>query len=302
MTLQTTKLAIAASALGNDIRQSPRIARTLGFAGLQYDAYSPALNLTDLPGSGRREFLRLLSAQDRQLVGLRYDLGPKGLSLGADVDRAIDHLDKVFDAAVSMAAPLVCVDVGPLPAPVVVAKARPRISPDQAGMLILPSMSSAPPAPTEPAPPPPDPAFVSQVDAALAEIGERADKYSVIVAIRSDLASFAAIERALKAASCPWFGLDLDPASILRDEWDLHEVLSIFGDLIRHVRGRDATAGPDRRTRPAVVGAGNTDWGGLLADLEAAGYHGWITIDPMELTDRIGAAEAGRKRLEVIGK
>ena len=87
----------------------------------------------------------------------------------------------------------------------------------------------------------------------------------------------------------------------MRDEWDLDEVFSNFGDLIRHVRGRDATAGPDRRTRPAVVGAGNTDWGALLADLEAAGYHGWITIDPTELTDRIGAAEAGRKRLEAIG-
>ncbi|HWE04467.1 MAG TPA: TIM barrel protein [Tepidisphaeraceae bacterium] len=299
---QTYKLGITASALGADFRQSPRVARTLGFAGLQYDAYSTTFNLPDLPGSGRREFLRLLSAQDRQLVGLRYDLGAKGLTLGADVDRAIDRLDKAFDAAASMMAPLVCVDVGPLPAPAIVARPRPRISPDQAGLLILPSMSSAPPAPAEPAPPPPDPAFVDQLDAALAEIGQRADRYSVVLAIRSDLASFAAIERALKAASCPWFGLDLDPASVLRDEWELDEVFSKFGDWVRHVRGRDATAGPDRRTRPAVVGAGNTDWGVLLADLEACGYHGWITLDPTELTDRIGAADAGRKRLEAIGE
>ncbi|HZK81298.1 MAG TPA: hypothetical protein VFC46_09535, partial [Humisphaera sp.] len=122
MTSQTNKLAVTASALGADIRQSARIARTLGFAGIQFDAYSASLNLPDLPGSGRREFLRLLSAQDRQLVGLRFDLGAKGLTLGADVDRAIDRLDKIFDAAVSMVAPLVCVDIGPLPAPPAVLK------------------------------------------------------------------------------------------------------------------------------------------------------------------------------------
>lgn len=299
MTPQTFKLGIAASALGNDVRQAPRIARTLGFDGLQFDADSSLLNLIDLAPSGRREFLRLLSTQDRELVGLRFDLGSKGLSPGADVDRAIDRLDKVFSAAAAMASPLVCVDVGPLPAPAVVAKPKLRISPDQAGLLILPS-SLAPPPPPEPAAPPPDPAFVGQVEAALAEIGQRADRYSVVVALRSDLASFAALERALLAANCPWFGLDLDPASALRDEWDIGEIFSRFGPLIRHVRGRDASAGADRRTRPAVIGAGSTDWGALLADLDAAGFHGWLTIDPVELTDRLAAAEMGRKRLAAL--
>jgi sugar phosphate isomerase/epimerase len=297
MTLQNMKIGIAASALGNDVRQSPRIARTLGFDGLQFEADSAALNLLDLGASGRREFLRLLSAQDRQLVGLRSDLGAKGLKPGADVDRAIDRLDKVFAAAASLATPLVCIDVGPLPAPAASVAPKPKISPDQAGLLILPT-SVTPLAPL-PSPTPPDPAFISQVDAAFAEIGGRADRYSVVVAMRSDLSSFAAIERALLTANCPWFGLDLDPASVLRDDWEMDEVFSRLGSLIRHVRGRDASAGADKRTRPAVIGAGSTDWGALLANLDASAYQGWLTVDPFELTDRLAAAEMGRKRLMI---
>ncbi len=64
-------IAVFASALGNDPRAVPTIARTLGFDGLQFDIFSPSLNLADLSATGRREFLHLLSAQNQQLVSLR---------------------------------------------------------------------------------------------------------------------------------------------------------------------------------------------------------------------------------------
>src|SRR5206468_871975 len=103
---------------------------------------------------------------------------------------------------------------------------------------------------------PPDPAFVSQVSAALQELGSRADRYGVTVAVRSELASFASLDEALTAARCPWFGVDLDPVAILRDDWSADEVFSRLGPLIRHVRARDATLGADRRTQPAAIGRG----------------------------------------------
>jgi len=298
MNLEKIKIGVAASAFGDDLRDAPRRARTLGFDGLQYDAYSPSLNIPELSGSGRREFLRLLSSQDRQLVGLRFDVGSKGFGPGADVDRALDRLEKVMESAAAMGSPLICVDAGPLPAPQRQIIPKPKVTQEMAGFLLLPTT----PKEQEIAPPPPpltetELAIISRTDSALAELGQRADRYSVILAFRSDLTSFAALERALRAVHCPWFGLDLDPAAVLRDEWDMAEVLSRLGDSIRHVRGRDATAGADRRAKPAIIGSGSTDWPALLADLDAAGYHGWLTIDPVELTDRIGAAEVGRKRL-----
>ena len=130
------------------------------------------------------------------------------------------------------------------------------------------------------------------VHAALAERGRRADRYGTTVAFRSDLASFAALERALSRAACPWFGVDLDPVAVLRDEWPLDEIFSRLGPLIRHVRGRDATRGGGGRTMPAVIGQGTTNWGELRAALDGAGYSGWITIDSLEHPDRRAAAVA----------
>jgi sugar phosphate isomerase/epimerase len=295
-------IGITASAFADDLRSIPQRARLLGFDGLQFDAYSSTLNIPDLPASGRREFLRLLSTQDRQLVGLRFDAGPRGFGPGADVDRVLDRLDLIMECAVGMAAPLVCIDAGPLPAPPRDVKPKPRITQDQAGIILLPSSMTEPAPLPQPPAAPPDPSLFSLADSALAELGARADRYSVILAFRSEQASFVAIARALRAANCPWFGLDLDPAAVLRDEWSMEEVFSQMGEMIRHVRGRDAVRGADRRAKPAVIGAGSTDWPLLLADLDAAGYHGWLTIDPTELTDRMAAAEAGRKRLMAIAR
>ena len=106
-------------------------------------------------------------------------------------------------------------------------------------------------------------------------------------------ASLAALERAIKSSSCPWFGVDLDPVAILRDVWPMDDIFSRIGGLIRHVRGRDAVRGADRRTRPAPIGKGSVNWGELLANTNEAGYHGWLTIDSLELQDRAAAAQAG---------
>jgi sugar phosphate isomerase/epimerase len=114
------------------------------------------------------------------------------------------------------------------------------------------------------------------------------------------LSSVASLEAALRGANCPWFGVDLDPVALLRDEWTLDETLSALGPLIRHVRARDALIGMDRRTRPAPIGAGATDWPRLLADLDSAGFHGWFTVDPTELPNRTDAASAGLAALRSI--
>ncbi|MDQ3440058.1 MAG: sugar phosphate isomerase/epimerase [Planctomycetota bacterium] len=289
------KLAVVAAALSTDVRQAPRIARTLGFDGLLFDAYSAALSLPDLSQSGRREFRHVLAAESRQLVGLRADLGAKGLTSGVDVDRVLSLLTKAMEAAAGLQAPLLCTDLGPLPVPPAEPKPVKRATPDMAGLILLPNPIEE--APTTPAAPATmsaaDVALAAQIDAVLLELGARADRFGVTVAFRSDLSPLAALERALRSAACPWFGVDLDPVGTLRDEWPLDEIFSRFGPLIRHVRGRDANRGAGGRTSPAVIGTGSVNWPELLSNLDAAGYHGWVTVDPMELPDRVAAAGAG---------
>ena len=294
---EVLKLAVIALALSDDVRQTPRIARILGFSGLQFDAFGRALDIPALSLSGRRDFRKMLSAQDQQLAGLRMDGGPKGLGIGADVDLVISRADKAMEAAAGLGSPLLCLEVGLLPEPQRIAGPRAPISQAQAGLILLPEPA---PAPVQPATPPPDPALVSQVDDALREIGRRADRYNVMVALRSDLSSYAAVERAIRAADCPWIGLDFDPSLALRDDWTLDEIFSRLGSCIRHVRARDAIAGTDRRTRPAVVGQGSVDWGAVVGNLDSADYRGWITVDPTDLVNRSASAAEARKFLETI--
>jgi sugar phosphate isomerase/epimerase len=282
---------VVAAALSADAQEAAEAANRAGSSGLLFDAATRGLDLTELSITGRRHFRQILSRQNQQLIGLRADGGVKGLSLGADIDRVLWRWDKILETAAGLESPLVCLDLGPLPTPSVTAAPKPIATTEQAGLIILPTFSAPPaaPAPVQPF----DSALADQVDAALAELGRRADRYGVTLALRSELAGFAALHRALAAANCPWFGVDLDPVAILRDEWPIDEIFSRLANFIRHVRGRDATAGADRRTQPATIGKGSTNWPALLALLDDAGFSGWITLDPMELTDRPAAAISG---------
>src|SRR3712207_6273707 len=106
------QFGVVAAALTDDVRESGRAARVAGFDGVLFEAVSPALDVPALSATGRREFRRTLSSQDRALVGLRADLGKRGLAPGADVDQVLARMDRVMEAAKGLAAPLVCVDLG----------------------------------------------------------------------------------------------------------------------------------------------------------------------------------------------
>jgi sugar phosphate isomerase/epimerase len=255
--------AVVAAALSEDFRAAVKLARAAGFAAVQMGPRLGGLDLLTLSQSDKRELRAILRVEALEMVGLRLDLGGKGLGPGADIDAALDGIEKVLVAAAGLQCPLVCVDLGAVPTETTAA---------------------------------------ATLDAALFELGRRADRHGVVVAFRSELAAFAAIDRAMKSVACPWFGIDLDPVAMLIDEWSEDEIFSRIGGLIRHVRGRDAVAGADRRIKPAAMGTGSVDWRRLVAGLEGAGFRGWITIDPMDLSNRSAAAVAGLAQLRsVIG-
>lgn len=293
------KLAIPARILDEDLRVAAQRSRQLDVQGIEFAAYSPSHRLPDLSATGRREFRHLLAAQQRELAAVHVDCGPKGLGPGADVDRVLNGVDRALEAARALGASVLTLEVGPLPEPARPTQPKPKVTQEMAGLIILPTFAPKEDGPAQPAQEP-DPGQTAQVDDALRELGRRADRYGVPVAFHSDLSSHAAIERALHTAGCPWFGLDLDPAATLRDDWEMDEILSRLGTMVRHVRARDAIKGTHRRTRPAVIGQGNVNWPEILTLLDDAGYHGWLTIDPIDLPDRFTAAAAGIDHLRKI--
>ncbi len=181
-----------------------RCARQLKFSGVQFAGYSPSLDVPDLSASGRREFRNMVSGENVRLIGLTADLGPRGFGPGADVDRLLDRLDKLLEAAKGLAAPLLCVEVGPLPPPPPDDRPKPKVTPEMAGLLVLPDSSAftAVPVPESTnlsrVPLAVDPAFAAQVDAALADLGQRADRYSVTVGSAATWRVSALSERALR--------------------------------------------------------------------------------------------------------
>jgi sugar phosphate isomerase/epimerase len=250
---QIARIGVVASAFGEDIRASARGARLAGFSGLQLDSRMGDLDLISLSQSGRRELLSILRGSEQELVALQVDLGAKGLGSGADIDSALDRIEKVLVAAAGLQCRMVCVDLGPPPV--------------EMGML---------------------------------ELARRADRHGVAIAFRSELCGFAELEKGTKTGDCPWFFIDLDPVAMLKDAWEPDEIFSRIGSKIGHVRGRDAILGAEKRTKTAVMGKGSVEWVELLARLDAAGYHGWITVDPVELPQRSAAALAGAKGLRLL--
>lgn len=280
-------IAVTASSLTADPRRLADAALQAGFEGLLFEPQWGEVDLTTLSDTGVREFRHVVTRSNLALVGLQAELGPRGFSPGTDVDRLLSQCGKLFDTARKLQATVLCLALGALPEPPP-APPPPRPRADEAGLIFIPE-SAPPPPPTQP-PRAVDPALVAQVDAALIELGRLADRFGVNVAMRSDLASLAALQRALAAARCPWFGVDLNPAAVLCDDWSLDDVFSHLGPQVRHVRGRDAVAGADRRTKPMPVGLGDTAWDHLLENLAGVDYRGWITADPVDLPDRPAAA------------
>ncbi len=291
------KIAVTAAALSADPRQAAAAARKIGIRGVLFDAVSPAFSVPDLSQTGRREFRQMLSANECELVGLRVDLGPKGLSSKSDVDQQLRRIEKAMEAAQGLNTPQLCIDLGPLPTPSRSQSITPKVSPELAGLIIIPTPSDvAPPEPDE-SQTPADVAYITHLDPIMIELGQRADRMGVMIAFRSELSSVAALERAILAARCPWFGVDIDPVALLRDSMDYDDFFSRVGPVAQHVRARDANAGSGHRTQPTVVGFGGVNWPHLLANLESTGFRGWITLDPVELQNRMAGAVEGAQYL-----
>ncbi len=282
-------IAITADALSDDIRSAVRAACSSGFDGLLFDLSGGGAPLLDLSDTGQREVRHLLAAANQALVGLALSLPPKALRPESDLDQVLARIERAMRAARGLGAQTLCVDVGllPPPPPTQPAPPRPKITPEQAGLILIPEIT--PPEPPRPTPTA-DPAFIDSAESILRELCARADRYSVLISLGSQLSGMPALAHLLKRLDCPWFGIDLDPAAVLEDDWSLDEVFDHVGTLVRHVRGRDALRGTDRRTRPAPIGQGDINWAALLANLDAAGYTGFITVDPTALSDRRAAA------------
>lgn len=296
------KISVTATAMSSDLRTAVVRAQAIGFDGLLLSGRTSEMNLFDLSVTGRREVRHLVATSRLEIVGVQADVGLAGFTREADVDRILHALDKLLEATAGLGAPLVTLDLGRLPAaPKAAPPPKPAVTEAMMGLLILPSSVVATPPPVE-APVPVDQQALGIVTAALIQLGTLADKYGVMIAFGSSLSNLAALTQAVRSADCPYFGIDLDPVAVLRDDMPFDDVFNTMGHDIRHVRGRDAVRGDAGRTKATLLARGDTDWRGLLDRLDHAAYSGAITIDPGELLDPITAATVALKQLRAMNE
>lgn len=280
-------LSIRAVSLGDDLRELAPVAQRLGYDGLQLDLQIGGLALTELSASGRREVRHLISSSNLELDSLRGALPPDLLMKAGQHDRVLWMLRRAIEATLGLSATVCCVDLGRLPGVQQTAPTPTRVPP-ASSLIIIPEPAAA--EPPEPRVSAEELAAWQGIDSIMREVGAIADRAGIVLALSTELSSFASLSRLLQGAQCPWFGVDLDPVSVLRDPWNLERVLDGVGSSLRHVRGRDGIRGSSGRTQPAMVGQGSTNWQEMLAMLDAGAFGGWIAVDTVDVPDRLTAA------------
>lgn len=283
------KLSVRALSLADDLRASLAAAQRIGFQGLALEASSGQLDAVSLSGSGQREVRHLLTRHDLALSALRCAV--PGASLAGDLDRILWTVQRCVQAAADLQAAALCLDVGALPRPVPHQAPRPSVTPQQAGLILLPGSVDLP-MPDESPVSEDELALWPAVQQAIVEIARLADRYGQPVALSSELSSVESLVQAVSHGKSPLLGIELDPVALLRDRWSADKAISEAGQLVLQVRGRDALKGAGARTQPTPLGRGSVDWPQLTAALDQGAFAGWITVDSMELPDE--AAQARR--------
>lgn len=282
-----SRMSVRAVCLQEDVRTALPVAKRLGYRGVQLDMVIGELSLQQLDGSGRREVRHLASSHDLEIESVRAEVPPGALSTPTDHDRLLWLVRQALEVASGIGTHCLCVDIGRLPR---VRQEKQATAPVRdPGLIIIPSPRDQEIG-HEPAIEPAELALWDGVDAVMREIGALADRIGMVVAFSAELSTFASLERMLRV-QCPWFGVDLDPVSVLREKDDVEPVLDLVGPLVRHVRARDAVRGSGGRTQAAEIGRGSTNWAEFISLLDSGSFGGWFTVDTVDLPARASAAQ-----------
>src|SRR5262249_1945579 len=74
--------------------------------------------------------------------------------------------------------------------------------------------------------------------------------------------------------------VNLDPANMLMNGFDVSAGARILGERVRYVHAHDARAATASRSSQEVpLGHGDIDWLMFLGILEEIGYRGWMTVE-----------------------
>lgn len=109
-------------------------------------------------------------------------------------------------------------------------------------------------------------------------------------------------ERALAAVTSPRLFVNLDTGNMTGGGSDAVEAARRLGPRVAHVHAKDwnRASGSHVKEGERLLGDGDVDFAGVIRELDAAGYDGWLVIERIRATDRVNDARVAVKRLRGI--
>jgi sugar phosphate isomerase/epimerase len=248
------KIGLRLESLGLPLRRAAQEAERLGVAGVQVDAVGD-LSSNNLQQTGRRAFRHLLRAHNLEPTALGCPLR-HGLDVAQDQEPRIEHVRKVMSLTYDLGARVTIVQAGQVPA---------EADDPRAGLL----------------------------SEALRALGHHGDRCGVVLALETGLESGAVLRAFLDRFDTGGLGANLDPANLLVHGFNAYEAVRALAGKVVHVHAHDARlASANRAAQEVPLGHGDVDWMQLLGALEEVGYHGWVTIEREQGTNRLAEAAA----------
>jgi sugar phosphate isomerase/epimerase len=243
------KIGVRLESFGVPVRPALARAAKLGVAGVQVDAVGD-LAPHRLSDTGRREFRYLLRSYNLELTALHAPLR-RGLDVAEDLQPRIERLRQALGLSFDLGPRVLIVESGGVPAD----PASPR------GLTLTES---------------------------LLALGQHADRVGSRLALETGLDPGEKLRDFLAKFDTGGLAVNFDPANLLLNGFDPAAQVVPLGRLIAHVHAHDARRSTVSRSAQEVpLGAGDVDWMGLLAALDAVEYRGWLVVE------RDGDAEEG---------
>jgi sugar phosphate isomerase/epimerase len=251
--MRSVRSALATRCLGQPLKTALVVASRLGAAGVQLDARSE-IKPSEMSGTGRRQFLHVLSETGLQVASLDFPLRRR-LWDAERLDARLEALKETMQFAYELKARTVTVRLGGLPEEA-----------DSAAQALLGDL--------------------------LNDLARHGNRVGVTLAVGPGREPAGRLSEVLAKVTEGPIGVNFDPATAVMVGASPVESLQTLRQFVAHVMIRDAVRDLEGGGVEVPVGRGDVPWEEVLALLQETGYSGWLTVDRTQGEDHSG--DAGR--------
>lgn len=243
------KIGIAISSLRQPFSKALFTAAKLGAVAIEIDARSD-LKPAELSQTGLRQLRKMLTDQGLRVSAVAYPTR-RGYQVAEQLEARVAGTKEAMKLAYALGASVVVNQVGRVPA---------ESSGTEWNLLLE----------------------------ALTDLGRFGQHTGAQLAAQTGSESGADLARLIAALPVGSIGVDLDPGSLLVNDFSPDEAIDALGSHIVHVHATDGVRDLARgRGAEVPLGRGGADYPTLLGKLEECGYHGYFTIFRRSVEDPI---------------